>query len=51
IDMNILLKDAISLIDGRGGGSKFLSQGGGKNNNNLKGTLDYAFKKIENNIK
>ena len=30
ISMNDLLKDAITLIDGRGGGSKFLAQGGGK---------------------
>lgn len=51
IDMNSLLKDSISLIDGRGGGSKFLAQGGGKNNNNLDSLLDYAFKKVQNSIK
>lgn len=50
IDMNILLKDAITLIDGRGGGSKFLAQGGGKNNNNLDSVLDYATMKIKNMI-
>lgn len=30
ISMNDLLKDTITLIDGRGGGSKFMAQGGGK---------------------
>ena len=50
IDMNMLLKDAITLIDGRGGGSKFLAQGGGKNNNNLDSVLDYATMKIKNMI-
>ncbi len=45
--MGVLLKDAISLIDGKGGGSKVLAQGGGKNNGNLEATLDYAFMKIE----
>ena len=47
ISMNELIKDAITLIDGRGGGSKFLAQGGGKNSNNLKSTIDYAFMKIK----
>lgn len=51
IDMDSLLKDSISLINGRGGGSKFLAQGGGKNNNNLDSLLDYAFKKVQNSIK
>ena len=50
IDMNMLLKDAITLIDGRGCGSKFLAQGGGKNNNNLDSVLDYAAMKIKNMI-
>ncbi|MBM6861209.1 alanyl-tRNA editing protein AlaX-L, partial [Clostridium saudiense] len=48
VDMNELLKDAITLIDGRGGGSKFLAQGGGKKSNNLESTIDYAFMKIKN---
>ena len=46
--MSELLKDAITLIDGRGGGSKFLAQGGGKKSNNLEATIDYAFMKIKN---
>lgn len=50
ISMNLLLKDAISLIDGKGGGSTFSAQGGGKNTNNLDSTLDYAFMKIKNTL-
>ncbi|MDU2289272.1 DHHA1 domain-containing protein [uncultured Clostridium sp.] len=46
VSMNDLLKDAITLIDGRGGGSKFMAQGGGKNCSNLKGAMDYALRKI-----
>ena len=46
IKMNDLLKDAISLIDGKGGGSPIQAQGAGKNNANLESALDYAFKKI-----
>ena len=49
--MNELLKDAIILIDGRGGGNKFLAQGGGKSSNNLEAAIDYAFMKLKNNIK
>ena len=49
--MNDLLKDAITLIDGRGGGSKFLAQGGGKNSNNLQSVMDYAFMKLKTLIK
>ncbi|SFC18433.1 alanyl-tRNA editing protein [Clostridium uliginosum] len=48
ISMNEILKDAITLIDGRGGGSLTLAQGAGKNNSNLESTLDYAFNKIKN---
>lgn len=46
INMNTLLKDAITLIDGKGGGSDNFAQGGGKNNGNIQNTLDYAFMKI-----
>jgi len=48
ISMNELLKDAITLIDGKGGGSSHQAQGGGKNNSNLHGALDYAINKIKN---
>lgn len=47
IHMNELLKDAITLIDGKGGGSSHQAQGGGKNNSNLEGALDYAINKIK----
>ena len=48
--MNKLLKDAIKLIDGKGGGSKFTAQGGGKNNSNLESLMDYAIMKLEKEI-
>ncbi|MBO1687462.1 MULTISPECIES: alanyl-tRNA editing protein [Clostridium] len=50
IKVNEVLKDAISLIDGKGGGSPFMAQGAGKNNANLDGALDYAFNKIKEMI-
>lgn len=50
ISMNELLKDAITLIDGKGGGSNYQAQGGGKNNNNLESTLDYALSKIKQRL-
>lgn len=46
ISMNVLLKDAITLIDGKGGGSDFSAQGGGKDNNNLSSCIEYAYKKV-----
>lgn len=48
ISMNELLKDAITLIDGKGGGNDHQAQGAGKNNNNLESTLDYAVNKLKN---
>lgn len=48
INMNDLLKDAIVLIDGRGGGNQALAQGAGKNKLNLNNTLDYAYNKLKN---
>ena len=50
ISMDAILKDAITLIDGKGGGSAFSAQGGGKNNNNLDSSLDYAYSKIKDYI-
>jgi len=49
LNMNTLLKDAITLVDGKGGGSPILAQGGGRNNGNLETALNYAFNKIEKN--
>lgn len=50
IDMNSLLKDAITLIDGKGGGSAFQAQGGGKNNNNLDSSIEYAYNKVKSSL-
>lgn len=50
LDMNNLLKDAIKLIDGKGGGNKFNAQGGGKNNSNLESLINYAIMKLENQL-
>lgn len=47
IKMNELLRDAISLIDGKGGGSPIQAQGAGKNNANLESAMDYAVSKIK----
>jgi len=48
--MNSLLKDAITLIDGKGGGSDFQAQGGGKNNNNIESTMEYAYRRVKDSI-
>ncbi len=47
INISNILKDAITLVDGKGGGNKFLAQGGGKNNGNLESSIDYALSIIE----
>ena len=49
ISMNNLLKDSIKLVDGKGGGSKVLAQGGGKNNGNLDSLFDYVKMKLKSN--
>lgn len=51
LNMSSLLKDTMTLVDGRGGGSYELAQGGGKNNGNLESAIDYAFNKLEKTIK
>ena len=49
LDMNDLLKDSIKLVDGKGGGSKVLAQGGGKNNGNIDSLFDYVKIKLKSN--
>lgn len=50
LNMSGLLKDAITLIDGKGGGTEHSAQGGGKNNNNLESLMEYAFRKVKDNL-
>lgn len=47
INISNILKDVITLVDGKGGGNNFLAQGGGKNNGNLEYSIDYALSIIE----
>lgn len=46
INIGELLKDTITLIDGKGGGSSYLAQGAGKDNGNLENALEYAISKL-----
>ena len=50
LNMSELIKDAITLVDGRGGGSQFLAQGGGKDNGNIESLLNYSQMKIERTL-
>lgn len=47
INIGSILKDAITLIDGKGGGSNYLAQGAGKDNGNLESSLSYAKSKLK----
>ena len=47
INISNILKDSISLIDGRGGGSPILAQGAGKNISNLENSMGYAIRRVK----
>jgi alanyl-tRNA synthetase len=46
-DMNALMRDACTLLDGRGGGKPDLAQGGGKNVEKLRDAIEIAAKQIK----
>lgn len=50
LSMNNILKDVITLIDGKGGGSDNLAQGAGKGINNLENAFDYALRVIKEKL-
>lgn len=50
INMKEILNSCIPLIDGKGGGSPFSAQGGGKNSDNLEAAIDNAYKQIKERI-
>ena len=45
-NMGALVKETLALIDGKGGGSPLIAQGGGKNVENLEKALEYALEKV-----
>lgn len=45
-DMNVLMRDACVLLDGRGGGKPELAQGGGKNPARLDEAIEVAVRSI-----
>ena len=47
INISNILKDSISLIDGRGGGSSILAQGAGKNISNLENAMVYSLRRVK----
>lgn len=45
-NMGALVKETLALIDGKGGGSPLIAQGGGKNIENLEKAMEYALEKV-----
>ena len=45
-DMNVLMREACGLLDGRGGGKADLAQGGGKHGEKLDEALDRAIQSL-----
>ncbi|MEF9951121.1 MAG: DHHA1 domain-containing protein [Clostridium sp.] len=50
VNMSDVLRDAITLIDGKGGGNQNLAQGAGKNAANIESAMDYALRVIKNSL-
>lgn len=48
ISMKDILKEHITLIDGKGGGSPFSAQGGGKKVDKLEEAIDLAYEQVKN---
>ncbi|WP_300276559.1 alanyl-tRNA editing protein [Peptacetobacter sp.] len=47
-DLNKILQKNINILDGKGGGNKYLTQGAGKNNNRLDEFIEKSYKSILN---
>jgi alanyl-tRNA synthetase len=49
-DMNTLMREACSVIDGRGGGKRDMAQGGGKNIEKLAEAIELASKRLQEGL-
>ena len=50
LNMGDMLKDCITLVDGKGGGSKLIAQGAGRNVSNIENTLEYAIRRVKESL-